>query len=621
MSGRDATFILMYGGELQLDANFVPSYYGGRNRPLQVPRNINLEHLKLRVFKALKYDACKFSVDLVCRVPVGNKFIASHVEDDEVCEVILCQASTEFLVMYVEVELISLTGDNIEPQMSQRNESSTVHERVQISAGPSMLQPVEEAYEDYIENQQMREPPHPSTQSIPSDNIGYETMSSGSSEQFSDDGTEDHSPVDNDRVTVGNDDIQNIIQDYCSRSIGNEDPMVAQNIYVDTCMTTEEWDQEVEFDEVHEQVTVEEEFSIPTELIEGMCFSSKGDLKFALQGWSIRNNVQYIIIASTTKKYTVACAKHDCQVRPCLWRVHSSQSKRLGGVWKISSNKYQHTCATPILESGHRQCNSHFISFYILPTIRKQMDLKPREIIGRMEAKFNIKVSYMKAWDARRKAVKTVFGSWEESYRTLNLFMEAVKAIRRMGLGDVEFICKKMYTAGNTDDIHDSLRRVEEESRRMPEPTRLNMHEFQVLDMSSRSYRVDLLDGRTCICSCGKPLLYHMPCVHVVCCVAMLRRSHLDYVTPYYSMTNYKLSYSAEFHHIPNKEQWGEHDPSVGRNPLLPPNFRRRSGRPRTARYRNTMDEPRAKSNRVCSACKQAGHNRATCSIRLGRRN
>ncbi|PKU80761.1 hypothetical protein MA16_Dca014599 [Dendrobium catenatum] len=54
------------------------------------------------------------------------------------------------------------------------------------------------------------------------------------------------------------------------------------------------------------------------------------------------------------------------------------------------------------------------------------MDLKPREIIGQIEAKFNIKVSYMKAWDARRKAVKIVFGSWEESYRTINLFMDAV---------------------------------------------------------------------------------------------------------------------------------------------------------------------------------------------------
>ncbi|KAL0908762.1 hypothetical protein M5K25_023271 [Dendrobium thyrsiflorum] len=322
-----------------------------------------------------------------------------------------------------------------------------------------------------------------------------------------------------------------------------------------------------------------------------MCFTSNADMKFALQGWSI-NNVQYIVIASNTKKYTVACAKHDCQ--------------------------YQHSCATPILNSGHRQCNSQFISFYILPTIRKQMDLKPKEIIGCMEAKFNIKVPYIKAWDARRKAIKTVFGSWEESkhlcvisdlhavlvrgcrkifpgaahrHYLRHLCENFKKAIRQMGLGDVEFLCQKIYAAENSDDICASLKRVEEESRRMPEPIRLNMHEFQVLDMSSRSYRVDLLDGRTCMCSCGKPLLYHIPCAHVVCCVAMLRRSHLDFILSYYSMTNYKLTYSAEFHHIPNKEEWVEHDLTLDRNPFLSPNYIRRSGRPRTARYRNTIDE------------------------------
>ncbi|KAI0530716.1 hypothetical protein KFK09_000264 [Dendrobium nobile] len=41
------------------------------------------------------------------------------------------------------------------------------------------------------------------------------------------------------------------------------------------------------------------------------------------------------------------------------------------------------------------------------------MDLKPREIIGQIEAKFNIKVAYMKVWDAIRKALKIVFGSLE----------------------------------------------------------------------------------------------------------------------------------------------------------------------------------------------------------------
>ncbi|KAL0908763.1 hypothetical protein M5K25_023272 [Dendrobium thyrsiflorum] len=236
MSGHDATFILIYGGELQMDANFVPSYYGGRNHPL--------------VLKALKYDACKFSVNLVCRVSVGNNFIVSHVEDDEVCKVVLCQATTEFLIMYVEIEEISFTGDNSEPSKSIRNESSILEQRLDVITGPSMLEPVEEPYKHDIENQQMTDPPLPTTQSIPSDNFGYETMSSGSSEPFSDDDIDDHSPV-----------VMIEMQLAMKISIGNEDAMVAENIYINTCRTAEEWDQEVEFDDVYEQVTGTMNFS------------------------------------------------------------------------------------------------------------------------------------------------------------------------------------------------------------------------------------------------------------------------------------------------------------------------------------------------------------------------
>ena len=53
--------------------------------------------------------------------------------------------------------------------------------------------------------------------------------------------------------------------------------------------------------------------------------------------------------------------------------------------------------------------------------------MKPREIIGRIEAKFNVQISYMKAWDARWKALRMIFGSWEESYNSLFHFMETIK--------------------------------------------------------------------------------------------------------------------------------------------------------------------------------------------------
>ncbi|KAH0460569.1 hypothetical protein IEQ34_011232 [Dendrobium chrysotoxum] len=58
---------------------------------------------------------------------------------------------------------------------------------------------------------------------------------------------------------------------------------------------------------------------------------------------------------------------------------------------------------------------SKFIYSYITPILRHQFNIKPREIIARMESKFDIKVSYIKAWDARRKTIQAIFGSYENS--------------------------------------------------------------------------------------------------------------------------------------------------------------------------------------------------------------
>ncbi|KAI0510868.1 hypothetical protein KFK09_011478 [Dendrobium nobile] len=144
MSGRGATFVLMYREELKVDTNFTPSYFGGRNRPLHVPRNCNLEQLKFMILRALKYDPSKYSVKLVCRVPVGNEYVASEVEDDEVCEVLLCQAATEFFIMYVDVKEIEVLGDNNNPPNLQRYETLCSSERDDVVAGPSRVEPVEE---------------------------------------------------------------------------------------------------------------------------------------------------------------------------------------------------------------------------------------------------------------------------------------------------------------------------------------------------------------------------------------------------------------------------------------------------------------------------------------------
>ncbi|PKU61268.1 hypothetical protein MA16_Dca028574 [Dendrobium catenatum] len=134
--------------------------------------------------------------------------------------------------------------------------------------------------------------------------------------------------------------------------------------------------------------------------------------------------------------------------------------------------------------------------------------------------------------------------------------------------------------------------------------------------MSSKSYRVDITPGNNSLCSCERPVIYNMPCAHVISSTASIRISHVDYILEYYTMNNIKMTYLEEFRTILDKEYWPTHDPTTGLYPLSPPNFRRRFDRPKINRYKNTMDEPRAQSSRVCSYCHIVGHNRTTCSTR-----
>ncbi|KAL0908267.1 hypothetical protein M5K25_022754 [Dendrobium thyrsiflorum] len=67
------------------------------------------------------------------------------------------------------------------------------------------------------------------------------------------------------------------------------------------------------------------------------------------------------------------------------------------------------------------------VSYHITASLRQQLDLKPCEIIARIESKFDIKVTYNKTWDARSKAIDSVFKSLEESYCSLYRLLEIMQ--------------------------------------------------------------------------------------------------------------------------------------------------------------------------------------------------
>ncbi|KAL0902860.1 hypothetical protein M5K25_028467 [Dendrobium thyrsiflorum] len=216
MSGRGASFVLMYGRELSLDDKYAPTYLGGSYRSLQVPANTNLEQLKFRVLRTLKYNTSKYTMMLVCHLPLGNELIASPVEDDEICEMVLLHAIGQILILYVEVEEINKLTNNAKNITPQVHESFSLEERVEVL---SMIPPVEPQYIYERQCSQSQDVPRPFARLSLTIDDGYEPMSGGASE-----------PVDDDDANL-----------LC-------ESMAENNDFVKTCMSTREWDEDGTYD-------------------------------------------------------------------------------------------------------------------------------------------------------------------------------------------------------------------------------------------------------------------------------------------------------------------------------------------------------------------------------------
>ncbi|KAL0925721.1 hypothetical protein M5K25_004088 [Dendrobium thyrsiflorum] len=245
MSGRGASFILMYGGQLSFDDKYSPTYVGGSYRPLQVGVKTNLDQLKMRVLKALKYDMSKYTVNLVCRLPLGNEFIGSPVEDDEVCEMVLSHAIRHILLLYVELKEISAQNVVAEQTTSEVHASFTFDGVTEGSmTNPSIVpQCADERRRSFCQDVA-------GTSERPSGNLddGYETMSSGSTDPCPDDG-DDESNYNLDEANVDmNNEIHSIVHRYCYTNIGTAEGINVNNEFVKTYSTTREWDEDVSND-------------------------------------------------------------------------------------------------------------------------------------------------------------------------------------------------------------------------------------------------------------------------------------------------------------------------------------------------------------------------------------
>ncbi|XP_020191193.1 uncharacterized protein [Aegilops tauschii subsp. strangulata] len=110
-------------------------------------------------------------------------------------------------------------------------------------------------------------------------------------------------------------------------------------------------------------------------------------------------------------------------------------------------------------------------------------------------------------------------------------------------------------------------------------------------------------------CTCRRWQLSGLPCMHAVAVFSRIGRSFYDYCSKFFKIESYHMAYSGTILPIPDMDTF---DFSAGAT--IPPPKPRTSDKPRRKRFNPNKVTTLI---RLCSRCKQAGHNKATCEALL----
>ncbi|XP_019459875.1 PREDICTED: uncharacterized protein LOC109359630 [Lupinus angustifolius] len=127
-----------------------------------------------------------------------------------------------------------------------------------------------------------------------------------------------------------------------------------------------------------------------------------------------------------------------------------------------------------------------------------------------------------------------------------------------------------------------------------------------------RLYTVKLAENW---CDCGEFQSLRLPCSHAIATCASLNLDCSQFISTIYRLDNLQKVYGYEFQPLGNEEYWPPYS-----GPTFIPNSvmrMKRSGRPKTSRIHNEMDEVEGEQLKKCGWCRTEGHNRKTSKQHL----
>ncbi|XP_047965138.1 uncharacterized protein LOC125209588 [Salvia hispanica] len=160
-------------------------------------------------------------------------------------------------------------------------------------------------------------------------------------------------------------------------------------------------------------------------------FRTKLELKTAVTFWHLKKIRQYTVAESKGKRWHAVCNypqgnPEDKSLPKYLWECRATLRKH-DEHWQIRVFTTAHTCMGDRNYDGHANLGSSMIALSVRHQIENDHAYKVKAIVADIENRFHVKVSYKKAWYARRTAIELVYGGWEWSFKVLPSYLNEMQ--------------------------------------------------------------------------------------------------------------------------------------------------------------------------------------------------
>ncbi|XP_020890824.1 uncharacterized protein LOC110230918 isoform X1 [Arabidopsis lyrata subsp. lyrata] len=144
----------------------------------------------------------------------------------------------------------------------------------------------------------------------------------------------------------------------------------------------------------------------------GLCFKDRDELKKAVDWWSIKRRRKCIVRETEKDMYMFECVRWKCKWSLCAARMEKH------GLVEITRNTAPHTCSPKDFEAK-------FLEDEIERVVRVHPTLSIAELKNWWKRKNGYKLETAEMKEAKKKAIKRVFGDEDQSFRVMPKLMSA----------------------------------------------------------------------------------------------------------------------------------------------------------------------------------------------------